>query len=335
MADDRDARIAQLEAEVAASSQREAALVAENVLLAGQRSEALQRQAATADVLRVIASSPTDAQPVLDAIVESARRLSGSAYATLNIREGDHCRTSAIADDGRLHFSVKIGDLSSLNLLAPGPLALVERRTIHLPDRSRPAVAAEFPDLRIATASASVTVPLIHEGDAIGYMSLVRDVAEPFSPREIALIETFADTAAIAIAHARLFSELEQRNAQLQDRTTALQESNRQVTEALEQQTATAEVLRVIAASPTDLQPVLDTLVESAARLCDAEQGHICRPDGEVVPLRGGLRSYARVARVLAAAPGSPGPRLGLAAGRSWSGGLSTSWTWWPTLTMS
>ena len=111
-------------------------------------------------------------------------------------------------------------------------------------------------------AAASVAVPLLREDEAIGTLQLGRDRAEPYSPSQVALVETFADQAVIAIKNARLFQELQESNAELQ-------ESNRQVTEALEQQTATAEVLRVIASSPTDLQAVLDAIVESAARLCE------------------------------------------------------------------
>src|SRR5688500_7633603 len=125
-----------------------------------------------------------------------------------------------------------------------------------------------------------VAVPLVGRAGPIGVLSLVRFEVQPFSEQQIALLETFADQAVIAIENARLFEELEQRNAELQDRTTALQESNRQMTEALEQQTATAEVLRVIASAPTDLQVVLDTLVESAVRLCDADGANVQRLNG-------------------------------------------------------
>src|SRR5207344_1635975 len=111
-------------------------------------------------------------------------------------------------------------------------------------------------------------VALIRDGQGIGHITIGRDVAEPYSPAEISLLETFADQAVIAIENARLFEELQQRNAELQ-------ESNRQVSEALEQQTATAEVLRVIASAPTDLQRVLETITASAGRLCDALAGAV------------------------------------------------------------
>src|SRR4029450_4720644 len=106
----------------------------------------------------------------------------------------------------------------------------------------------------------ALAVPMLRGDEAIGAILLLRYEVRPFTGSQITLLAPFGDQAVIAIENARLVSELEQRNADLQDRTTALQESNRQVTEALEQQTATADILRVIASSPTDAGPVLDTI---------------------------------------------------------------------------
>jgi len=235
-------------------------------------SEALEQQTATAEILRVIASSPTDAQPVLDAVVASAKRLSGSAHVALNIREGDQLRVVAMSDRPPPDSPVQIGDVTPLSRLTPGLQSVRERRTIDVPDRSDPAVLETYPDINIVVPEAALAVPLLHENEAVGYMTLIRSVSTPYSSREIALVETFADQAVIAIENARLFQEL--------------QESNRQVTEALEQQTATGEILRVIASSPTDLQAVLDTLCESAARLAGADRVVIHRlrdPRGDVL----------------------------------------------------
>src|SRR5262249_4926523 len=115
---------------------------------------------------------------------------------------------------------------------------------------------------------------LLREGEPIGLLTVLRMPPRPYTEAEIALLESFADQAAIAIAHARLFSELEQRNAELQA-------SNRQVSEALEQQTALAEVLRVIAASPTDVQRVLEAIAESAARVCGTDNAMIRLVEGD------------------------------------------------------
>ena len=121
----------------------------------------------------------------------------------------------------------------------------------------------EFTDTQVRDPVANVTVPLMREQDAIGAMSVARDAPQAFSPREIALVESFADQAVIAIENARLFEELEQRNARASG-------DNRQ-SEALEQQTATGEILRVIASSPTELAVCLHTISRAAARLCEAD----------------------------------------------------------------
>jgi signal transduction histidine kinase len=241
--------------------------------------EALEQQTATAEILRVIATSPTDAQPVLAAIVESARRLSDSGLAVLNIREGDFRRVVATATDGTIPAPTRIPELAPLDLRAPGTRSLRERRTIHIPDRSDPALLAEYPDMHPVTeAIATLHIPLLRENEAIGFMTLARSMARPYSEREIALLETFADQAVIAIEDARLFSELERRNAELQ-------ESNRQVTEALEQQTVTSEILRVISRSPTDVQPTFEAIAASATQLCDAANSTVVRFDGQLMHL--------------------------------------------------
>jgi signal transduction histidine kinase len=234
--------------EIAGLRQRESALV-------GELAEAREQQVATAEVLRVIATAPTDAQPVLDVVVETASRLSHSTEVALHIREGEHLRVVALV--GVVQHPVGIGDLVPISTNRFVGRAFRERRTIHVPDTSAPALRAANPGLNFPRAIAVLLVPLMRKDDAIGVLLVARDHAEPYSSGEIALVETFADQAVIAIENARLFSELERRN--------------RELNEALEQQTATAQVLRVIASSPTDLQTVLDRLVETAAALTESE----------------------------------------------------------------
>jgi GAF domain-containing protein len=239
-----------------------------------QVTDALEQQTATAEILRVIASSPTELRPVLDAVVESTLRLSDSKRVYLSLRDGGNLRLTAAAG---IYDAVPFTSLS-LDERRPPALAVVERRTIHVPDHSDPDVLGEFPDIRNRTPIATLSVPLSRENEAIGMLNLTRDVADPYSPRVIALMETFADQAVIAIENARLFEELERRN--------------RELAEALERQAATSEILRVIAASPADLASVLDATVTSALRLADADVVLLGRPLGD--ELRYAARAISR-----------------------------------------
>jgi signal transduction histidine kinase/putative methionine-R-sulfoxide reductase with GAF domain len=234
--------------------------------------EALEQQTATANILNVISASPTDLQPVLDAVVESAVRFCGAADASLFRLEGDRLRGDA--HHGPVHqppdFQLPVARGSV------GGRTVLERRTIHVADLQ--AETDEFPE---ASANArtfgfrtTLSVPLVREGTPIGVIQLRRAETSPFTEKQITLLQTFADQAVIAIENVRLFTELQEKNR-------ALTEAHRQVTEALEQQTATADILRVISSSPADLQPVLDTVVESAARYCGATDAQIWRRDGE------------------------------------------------------
>ena len=239
--------------------------------------ESLEQQTATADILSLIAGSPTDPQPVLDAIVQSAARLSDSSDVILGIRDGDQVRI--VAEVATFEHSAQVGESVPIAQDRPSTPAMLDRRTVHIPDRSDPAVRSAFADGAFRTPGSSLSVPLVREGEAIGILQLRRLDPQPYSDREIALVETFADQAAIAIENARLFEELEQRN--------------RDLTAALDQQTATAEVLRVIAASPTDLVVVLNAITESTVQLTAAYASVVWRVDGEVLRGTAGCRAGA------------------------------------------
>ena len=245
-----------LEQERARSAQLEARLT-----------ETLEQQTATAEILRIISSSPIDIQPVLDAVTASAGRLCEAQDSTIFRLSGD--RLLLVAH----HGPIAVDPVGEFTLpLVRGTIAgrsVLEARTIHIADVQ--AEIDEFPEgSRYAQRLGHRTllsVPLLKNGAAIGVIQLRRTEARPFTDRQVALLQTFADQAVITIENVRLFVELQAKNADL--------------TEALEQQTATANILRVISSSPTDVQPVFDTIVRNAVQLCSASFGVLHRFDGE------------------------------------------------------
>src|SRR5215471_5122848 len=245
----------------------QAVIAIENVRLFNETKEALERQTATADILRVISSSPTDIQPVLDTLVRSAVRFCGAHDATLVQVDGETCRV--VAHHGPIPFT-----LGARFALVRGYVtgrSILDRQPVHVTDLQ--AETLDFPEGR-ANASefgqrTTLAVPLLREGEAIGTVQLRRTEAKPFTDKEIGLLKIFADQAVIAIENVRLFRELETRNHDL--------------TEALDRQTATAEILRVISQSQTEVQPVFDTIVRNAVRLCGASYGGVYRFDGTLV----------------------------------------------------
>ena len=253
--------------ELAKTFAAQAVIAIENVRLFNETKETLEQQTSTSEILRVIASSPTDLQPVLEAVVENAALVCGATDSTIFRLEGENLRI--VARHGSLRWSQAVGDTLPVSRDSPSARALIDRRTIHVEDIL--AAEAEFPTTvsRIretgATIRTMLATPLLREGTPLGVITISRGPeVHPFSAKQIALLETFATQAVIAIENVRLFTETK---------------------EALEQQTATSEILRVIARSPTDLQPVLDAMAESAARLCTAYDASIFRLDGDVLRL--------------------------------------------------
>jgi GAF domain-containing protein len=228
--------------------------------------QSLEYQTATSEVLKVISRSPSELQHVLDAIVATAIKLCEGFDAIIFLKEGDRLRV------GVHHGDIPLG-IESMPLgrgWATGR-AVIDCAAVHVHDFAL--MREEFPEGHQQSARdgarTGLAVPLLRDGDAIGAFMIRRKEVRPFSDKQIALLKTFADQAVIAIENTRLFE--------------AEQASKRELQESLEYQTATGEVLGVISRSPTDVQPVFNTIARSAAQLCKAQFCHVFRFDGDLI----------------------------------------------------
>jgi signal transduction histidine kinase/putative methionine-R-sulfoxide reductase with GAF domain len=267
----------------------QAVIAIENVRLFNETKEALEQQTATAEILRVISSSPTDVQPVYDSIVERAARLCDAEVSLVARLEGEWIHVGAV-------FGTSVAGTDAVRQtypMRPGAAgatarAIRDSAIAHIPD------VLTDPEFTIRDAAltagfrAVLAVPMLREGRAIGAISIGRAEAGEFSTEQVNLLRTFADQAVIAIENVRLFTELQKKNQAL---TTA----HGQIAEALEQQTATSEILRVISQSPTDIQPVFDAILRSAVTLCGAEIAAMFPFDGKLVHM-GATYNWSREA---------------------------------------
>jgi signal transduction histidine kinase len=239
---------------------------------------ALDKQTATSDILRVISSSPTNAQPVFDTIAQSAMRLCEAGMGVVTRYDGEllhlaaHTQvTTEGAEEARQMFPMRPGR-SGVNARV-----ILEGGVVHIYDAQADSDYSQSLSQALRLRS-TVAVPMVRDGQVIGTVAVGRFELRPFSDKEIALLQTFADQAVIAIENVRLFTELQEKNR-------ALTAAHVQVTESLEQQTATSEILSVISSSPTDAQPVFDTIVRNAVQLCEAMYGTVSLADGELIRL--------------------------------------------------
>ncbi|HZN29662.1 MAG TPA: GAF domain-containing protein, partial [Xanthobacteraceae bacterium] len=266
--------------------------------------EALAREAATAEVLRVIASSPGDPQPVFETMLANAVRICGAKFGVLWLSEGDgfravalHGAPPAFAEARRREPWIRTNPGTGLGRAAatkqPVQTADIRQEPAYLNDPQRFAV------LDHARARTMLTVPMLKDNEMTGAIGIYRQEVRPFTDKQIELVRSFASQAVIAIENARLLKELRQRTADLG--------------ESLEQQTATSEVLRVISSSPGELEPVFKTMLANAVRICGAKFGSLFLYDGDAYrmvaqhDLPAALAEYRRREPVL-----RPGPATSL-----------------------
>jgi two-component system, NtrC family, sensor kinase len=280
----------------------QAVIAIENTRLLNELRESLQQQTATADVLKVISRSTFDLQAVLQTLVESAARLCDADKATIT-RQKDGAFYSAET----YGFSPEYMDYIRKIPIVPerglaSGRALLEGRLVHIPDVKADPEYTFLEGQKLGDYRTILAVPMLREGIPIGVLILTRSEVRPFTDKQIELVSTFTDQAAIAIENVRLFDEVQART--------------RDLSESLEQQTATSEVLQVISSSTGELKPVFETMLESAVRICGAKFGNLLLVEGDAfrhVALHGAPRAYLEERRrepVIRPRPGSDLDRI-------------------------
>ena len=247
---------------------KQAVIAIENVRLLNDLRELLEQQTATSEVLKVISSSPGELDPVFGAMLENATRICDARFGTLFRYDGEffHCVASTGTPSALVEFQRQRGPFKpeGANSLSQ---VVATKMTMHIADAREDASEAETPPVKLGGARSIVVVPMLKDRRLIGAIVIYRQEVRPFSDKHIALVSNFAAQAVIAIENARLLDELRQRTDDL--------------SEALEQQTATTEVLQVISTLPGELKPVFEKMLENATRICRAKFGMLVLREGD------------------------------------------------------
>jgi GAF domain-containing protein len=238
----------------------QAVIAIENARLLNELRESLERQTATSEVLKVISTSPSELQPVFQAILENATRICAARFGTLYLYEDEkYCPAALVSASPELEAYVRERGAYSADPATPlGQLARTKSVIRTSAETYKGPTVAAF---SFSKAQTHIAVPMLKRDEVIGAIAIYKEDERPFTDKQVELVQNFAAQAVIAIENARLLNELR---------------------ESLEQQTATSEVLKVISSSPGELKPVFDTILESATRICEAKFGILCSYDGNL-----------------------------------------------------
>jgi GAF domain-containing protein/anti-sigma regulatory factor (Ser/Thr protein kinase) len=252
----------------------QAVIAIENTRLLNELRESLEQQTATSEVLKVISSSQGELEPVFDAMLANATRVCEASHGALWVCEGDGFRNVALHGALPASYAAKLRRMGNFRPHPEAPIARAARirETVHTADLGAEQAYIDRDPLAVAAVELAgirtvVVVPMLKEQELVGVIVIYRREVRPFTNKQIALVQNFAAQAVIAIENARLFEAEQQRT--------------RELSESLEQQTATSEVLRVISSSPSELAPVFQTMLANATRLCDATFGVLLLYEGD------------------------------------------------------
>jgi GAF domain-containing protein/sensor histidine kinase YesM len=281
--------------ELLTSFAAQAVIAIENTRLLSELREALDQQTATSHVLQAISSSPGELDPVFNAILDNAVRICGARFGNLALYDGSTMRLAATHNAPEEFAKGRPKDTAIPLDISPLGTVVRTKQKLHVADLANEEQYSKSYLVKLAGARTMVAVPMIKEGQLVGAINIYRQEVRPFADKQIALLENFAAQAVIAIENARLLSELR---------------------ESLEQQTATSEVLKVISSSPGELEPVFQTMLENATRICGANFGNLFLCDNDafrVVAMFNAPPGYADIRKVKPLHPG-PGSGLGRVA---------------------